>query len=262
MRWSQEAEAAISRVPFFVRRRVRKRVEEEAVRSGSRTVEVAHVNTCRDAFLHDMGKEVKGYQLETCFGQAGCPHGVAPDPDLVSKLEALLTAQDLNSFLKSRVQGPLKLHHEFRVTVADCPNACSRPQIVDVGIIAVQEPRVSDVTCTRCLECVSACAENAIILAAEALHPSIDRERCLQCGACVKACPSGTIVGGKEGYRLLLGGKLGRHPQLGTPLRRMLSSDEVLSVLEQCLLHYKRHNDKGERFGEILNRTGLSFLSA
>ena len=28
----------------------------------------------------------------------------------------------------------LKFHHEFRVTVADCPNSCSQPQIKDIGI--------------------------------------------------------------------------------------------------------------------------------
>ena len=30
MKWTSQAEEAISKVPFFVRRRVRKRVEEEA----------------------------------------------------------------------------------------------------------------------------------------------------------------------------------------------------------------------------------------
>ncbi len=77
MKWNQEAEAAISRVPFFVRRRVKKRVEEEAVRQGVGTVEMAHVVSCRNRFLKDMSSEVKGYQLETCFGSAGCPNRVA-----------------------------------------------------------------------------------------------------------------------------------------------------------------------------------------
>jgi hypothetical protein len=30
MKWTKEAEDAVSRVPFFVRKRVKKRVEEEA----------------------------------------------------------------------------------------------------------------------------------------------------------------------------------------------------------------------------------------
>lgn len=260
MKWSQEAEEALSRVPFFVRRRVRKRVEEEANRSGASMVEISHVTTCRNAFLSNMSKEVKGYQLETCFGQSGCPHRIAPDANVVAKLEAVLAAQDLKGFLKERVQGPLKLHHEFRVTLAECPNACSRPQIVDVGIIAVQEPLVSDATCTACLSCVEACAEGAIALDEEAQRPVIDTAACLLCGECARVCPSGTIHEGTTGYRVLLGGKLGRHPQLGTPLDRVLSADELVPVVEQCLLHYKTHSRKGERFGEVLNRTGLAFL--
>jgi anaerobic sulfite reductase subunit C len=260
MKWSEDAEAAISRVPFFVRRRVRKRVEDEAMRSGARTVEMTHVITCRNAFLRDMSKEVKGYQVETCFGQSGCEHRIAADTELVTKLEALLAAQDLKSFLGERVQGPLKMHHEFRVTVADCPNGCSRPQISDLGIVAVQQPLVSDAACTRCLSCVNACAEDAVILADDEPRPSIDPARCLMCGDCVRACASGTIVPGREGYRLLLGGKLGRHPQLARPLDRVLSATEILPAVEQCLGLYKAHNQRGERFGEILNRVGFTFL--
>jgi anaerobic sulfite reductase subunit C len=260
MKWSQEAEAALSRVPFFVRRRVRKRVEEDATRSGARTVDMTHVATCRNAFVRDMSKEVKGYQIETCFGQSGCEHRIAADTELVSRLEALLSAQDLKSFLKDRVLGPLKMHHEFRVTVADCPNGCSRPQISDLGIVAVQEPLVSDAACTGCRSCVNACAEDAITLADDAQRPSIDPAGCLMCGDCARACATGTIVGGREGYRLLLGGKLGRHPQLGRPLDSVLSATEILPAVEQCMCLYKAHNQRGERFGEILNRIGFPFL--
>ncbi|MFC1885383.1 PCP reductase family protein [Thermodesulfobacteriota bacterium] len=46
MKWTDEAEKAVSRVPFFVRKRVRKRVEEEARSSGDRKVRMEHVRTC------------------------------------------------------------------------------------------------------------------------------------------------------------------------------------------------------------------------
>ncbi len=73
MKWSEEAEAAVSKVPFFVRKRVKKRVEEEALRCGAKEVLLEHVHTCQKRFLNRMEDEVKGYQVETCFGPTGCP---------------------------------------------------------------------------------------------------------------------------------------------------------------------------------------------
>ena len=32
------------------------------------------------------------------------------------------------------------MHHEFRVSLSACPNACSRPQIVDIGLIGAVTP--------------------------------------------------------------------------------------------------------------------------
>ena len=74
MKWAREAEEAIARVPFFVRRRVRKRVEDEAERHHSREVTLEHVHACKQKFLKNMEDEVNGYQIETCFGPGGCPN--------------------------------------------------------------------------------------------------------------------------------------------------------------------------------------------
>jgi anaerobic sulfite reductase subunit C len=260
VKWSKEAEAAVSRVPFFVRKRVKKKVEEEAASQGSAVVTLDHVTSCRNRFMKDMDSEVKGFQIETCFGSGGCPNSVAPTADLVAQLEKLLHEQDLKTFLKERVRGPLKLHHEFRVTVSDCPNACSRPQIVDVGIIGAREACFSDEPCSRCESCVAACAEQGLSLSDDADRPVLDTARCVKCGACIKTCPTGSLIAGREGFRVLVGGKLGRHPQLGTELPGIYSAKEVPRLVARLLDHYKKHNEKGERFGEILNRTGLGFL--
>ena len=61
----------------------------------------------------------------------------------------LLESENLKEFLKERVKGPLKLHHEFRVSVSDCPNACSRPQIVDLGLIGALRPGPGEGACTE-----------------------------------------------------------------------------------------------------------------
>ena len=43
MQWTEEAEAAIKKVPFFVRKRVKIRVEKEAAEAGKKTVSLADV---------------------------------------------------------------------------------------------------------------------------------------------------------------------------------------------------------------------------
>ena len=254
MKWTSEAEGAVSNVPFFIRKRVKKRVEEEAERQGSLLVTLDHVQTCQQRFLQNMDQEVKGFQLEACFGPSGCPNAVAVDPDLVQKLEEKLEQRNLRSFLKEKVKGPLKLHHEFRVSLSTCPNACSRPQIVDFGIIGALRPRISDEPCTLCGACREACQEKAIALDETLNLPLIDPDRCLSCGQCLKVCPTGTLLEGGKGYRVLVGGKLGRHPQLGKELAGIHSEEELLETLDRTLDHYQKYNQKGERLGEVLKQ--------
>jgi len=259
MKWSKEAEAALSRAPFFVRRRVKKRVEEEAARCNAREVAMEHVRACQERFLTSMEQEVKGYQVEACFGPGGCPNR-AVNEDLAPDLEALLSRASLRDFLQRKVAGPLKMHHEFRVTVADCPNACSRPQIVDVGIIGAQQPATTTKECSRCGACVEACKEGAVEVPEDGPGPAVHTAACVSCGQCVRACAIGALACAAHGWRILVGGKLGRHPQLATELPGIYSRNEVLEIVQACVDHFKKHNTAGERFGDVLNRTGMDFL--
>lgn len=257
MQWSRAADEAISKVPFFIRKRVRKRVEEEAARSGASQIRLEHVNACRRRFLENMEDEVKGHQFERCFGASGCPNRAVAEDGLEENIRQLLEKRNLKEFLRERVKGPLKFHHEFRISVSDCPNACSRPQIVDVGLIGASRPRFTSAQCTDCGACVEACKEEALRLMENSAGPSIDEDRCLGCGQCIRVCPSGTLEEDRQGYRVLLGGKLGRHPQLGREVPGVFTEEQVLELLERCLDHYMTHNERGERFGEVISRVGL-----
>ena len=106
MKWTDEAEGAVSKAPFFIRKRVKKRVEEEAERQGSSLVTLDHVKTCQQRFLKNMDAEVRGFQVEACFGPTGCPNAVVVSPDLVRKLEDYLESRKLRDFLKERGPGP------------------------------------------------------------------------------------------------------------------------------------------------------------
>ena len=258
MKWEREAEREVRNVPFFVRKRVRRRVEEEAASRGDSRVTLEHVRACQQRFLNRMEEEVQGYQVETCFGPTGCPNRAVSWEGLAGKLEGILDGRNLREFLKERVPGELKMHHELRLSCSDCPNACSRPQIADVGMIGACRPRVTGEECTECGACVEACREGAVTIANGS--PVVDFATCLDCGQCIGACPSGSLAEGEKGYRIIVGGKLGRHPRLARELPGIHGEEEALGLVGLCLDHYRRHCREGERLGEILERTGTGEL--
>lgn len=261
MQWTDEAEAAVKKVPFFVRRKVRTRIEREAAGSGKATVSLSDVKATQARYLKKMSSEVKGYQLDACFGSSGCPHRAMVSEVLVEKIERVMADADLLGFLNSRVQGNLKFHHEFRVSIADCPNACSQPQIKDVGILGASTPAYTDVPCSACDACTEACKEHAVVLSENGEATAIDFQRCIHCGACLAACPTGTLKADKKGYRVLIGGKLGRHPRLARELSGIHDAETVVRMIADFLTFYKSHSTQGQRFAQLLTDADIDAFS-
>ncbi len=253
--WAPDAEKLLGRVPFFVRHRVRKKVEEEVTAAGRTRVTAADVEESKRRHLQRLSEGVKGYTLETCFGGSGCQNAVVTSTELVSRLEQLLDQADLLSFLRSRLGEQLKLHHQFRVTLADCPNACSQPQIKDIGIIGETQVNCDPDACTGCGECAGVCEESAIVLR-EGHLLGIDPGGCVRCGACARVCPTQALRRDDGGYRVLVGGKLGRHPKLAREFARGLDADQVVALVSRIVKTYKAEALGGERLGTLVNRLG------
>ena len=253
--WEPDAEQVLRRVPFFVRHRVRKKVEEDVAAAGRSRVTVADLEASKKHQLERLSEGVKGYTLETCFGGGGCQNAVGPSAELVSRLEELLERADLLSFLRNHLGEKLKLHHQFRVTLADCPNSCSQPQIKDIGIIGDVEIHCEAGACSGCGECAAVCEESAVTLDDDRLV-GIDCESCVRCGACARVCPTEALTTGRVGYRVLVGGKLGRHPQLARELARGLDADQVATLVSRIVEVYKADARRGERLGAVVNRLG------
>jgi len=253
--WDSEAEKTLRRVPFFVRKRVRTKVEEEVVAAGRNRVTKADLEESKRRQMKKLSEGVKGYSLEACFGSSGCDNSVVASADLVSDLENLLEKADLLTFLRSRLGDRLKLHHQLRVTIADCPNACSQPQIKDIGIIGQAQIAADPEECTGCGECETVCDESAIVLN-DGFLVSIDEDLCVQCAACARICPTEAISNPACTYRMLVGGKLGRHPQLAREFTRDLDADQVLNLVGSIVDYYKANAKSGERFGALINRIG------
>lgn len=259
MRWSDDALKEMERVPFFIRKMVKKRVEEFARQQGSELVVPDHLEACRQRFMKNQELEVRGHRLEQCFGAGDCANRVLGPTDIVERLEALLNGQDLKEFLKEQVSGSLKMHHEFRLSVSFCPNACSRPQIVDFGLIGAARPAVSEFQCTMCLACVDECREGAIVLD-KGPAPMLDDDRCLYCGDCVRVCSASTLKLETEGFRVMVGGKLGRHPQLAHELPGIFGEGDVMEIAGKIMDFYRSCSRNGERLGAVINRKGLELL--
>ena len=107
MEWTKDAENAVKRVPFFVRKKVRARVETQVAETGKKIVTLADVKTAQKRHLQTMSEEIKGYQIDTCFGPGGCPNRTVPSEKLLERIEKMIAAEDLLSFLKQHVPGDL-----------------------------------------------------------------------------------------------------------------------------------------------------------
>ena len=254
MKWSDEAEKTLKKVPFFVRSKVKKKVESFVMEKGKFSVDLDDVNELKQTFLSKGGmeKEIKGYEITTCFGSSGCPNSANSCTELAKDIEKIMEKEDILSFLKKSVQGDLKFHHEFRVTLSDCPNACSRPQIVDIGIIGASVPGLSSEPCSLCNSCVEVCDENAVLLDEENEKPIIDYDKCLMCKKCIKVCPTETILEKEKGFRVLLGGRLGRHPRLAMEMEGLKTHSQVIEIVKRSLKFYKTNSKNGQRFSHLL----------
>ncbi|MCK4767615.1 MAG: PCP reductase family protein, partial [Desulfobacula sp.] len=102
MKWSQEADRAIKKVPFFVRKKVKKKVENFVAQKKKTSVELADVNELKKKFLSKGGmeKEIKGYEVTTCFGGAGCPNTANSGTRLAKNIETIIEKENILSFLK------------------------------------------------------------------------------------------------------------------------------------------------------------------
>lgn len=206
-----------------------------------------------EPLLDKLSKAEKGYEVSGCFGLNSCPNALSSSKELLKSFEKILEEERITEFLKEKVKGPLKAHHKFRVCLAECPNACSQIHITDFALHGVVRVEINPKACSLCGSCLEVCEEGVIELTE--YGPKIDEERCVGCAHCVKICPEGALIEGFKGYKIYIGGKLGRHPRLASFLT-FAQPQEVLRVFKKVLTFYKNNNKKGERLGAIIERIG------
>jgi dissimilatory sulfite reductase (desulfoviridin) alpha/beta subunit len=195
-------------------------------------------------------------EVETlaCRAATGCRNSVGDVTQALERLQEVLERVDAPGLLRGKAgqrQGPLLAHHRFKVSVSGCPNSCSQPQIADFGLSAQLRPELDQALCIGCGACVEACREGAIVMPAGTAE--LDRDACVSCGACVRACPTEALTG-TAGWRVMAGGRLGRHPRLAHVLAEGAGLDEAAALLEELLRVWRDHGRPGERVGLTLER--------
>ena len=179
--------------------------------------------------------------ISSCVGLPRCPRANADTLALTREID--------NRFFDRDLPGKLK------IAVTGCPNSCAKPQVNDIGIMAVVRPRIIPKKCDSCGSCLRACKEAAISMGNHI--PRIDYAKCISCGDCIKACTLCASVEDRSGYSVFLGGKVGRHPRLAFKATSFSDEEEVLSIIEGSIKVFRDRGLRKERFGAFIERIGI-----
>lgn len=192
----------------------------------------------------------------TCGGE--CRFSLFVEKDFSSRVEKTINDSGWPDFLRKRYGDKINRHKAFSVSGAACPNGCSRPHIADIGLIRACVPVIDHENCIQCEECVRSCPDEAMEMVEGKIV--ITREKCLLCGVCANSCPAEVISCSRSGWRVLAGGRLGRHPRLGTELPGVYTSDEALGIIANGLRIWMDNYEERKRFGWVMDRIGYEKL--
>jgi dissimilatory sulfite reductase (desulfoviridin) alpha/beta subunit len=86
----------------------------------------------------------------------------------------------------------------------------------------------------------------------------LDREGCNNCGLCIGKCPFDAVPDGKVDYKVIIGGRWGKHIRIGTPLNDVFTKDEAMDIIEKTILLFKEKGLPGERLSTVIDRLGVA----
>lgn len=157
--------------------------------------------------------------ITACIGGVHCPKGNINTQELARKIE------------KEIYPSP----YHIKVSVAGCPNDCSKGHFTDFGIIGLTKPVYDAQRCIGCGMCVKACQDHATrVLSGNNGRVEKDTCCCVGCGECVLACPTGAWSRSpKPFFRMIIGGRTGKqYPRMGKTFVDFVTEDVVLAIMK------------------------------
>lgn len=166
-----------------------------------------------------------------------------------------------NRFYKGYRQ--VKLPHKFKIGVGGCPNSCVKPNLNDLGIVGQRLVEVDLDKCKGCKKCKieAGCPMKAAKVTDGKIF--VDSNICNHCGRCAEKCPFGAFSTYTQGYRVYIGGRWGKLTAAGRPMSKIFTNEEeVLAVVEKCILLFRDQGLPGERFATTIERLGFENAEA
>ncbi len=201
------------------------------------------------------------YTVKVCRGSEGggkCRFALFVSGDFAAGIEKVIQATGWPEFIEKEMGDKMRTHHRIKVYASACPNGCSTPHVADIGLIRACVPAFDHEGCIGCGECAASCPDDALEVVDGRVV--INREACLVCGRCIEVCPVEVISCVRSGWRVLIGGRLGRHPRLGMELPGVYTSEEALLLIDKAIRLYMDNYEYGKRFGIIFDRIGYESL--
>ena len=92
--------------------------------------------------------------ISVCRGIKGdCPFSLVGETEMVEDIERVARESAwAKASVRRNVSGSSH-HKRLKIAVSTCPNACSQPQIKDVGVVAIRVPTGIGANCTGCEQC-------------------------------------------------------------------------------------------------------------
>lgn len=188
--------------------------------------------------------------IVACPGSSVCRFGFSDTQALAAKLDKEFFGKDV----------PKK----FKIGLAGCMNSCSKPQENDIGFMAQGEPQLEPNLCISCTLCARVCEKVCArgkrlpaIIMDENKKPRYRKEFCFFEGDCIRVCPVNAWKIKRVGFAAFLGGKVGRFPMFGFKIGEFFTEKQVFEITKKAIETYNKIANKGERFGDAINRIGI-----
>jgi len=217
------------------------------------TIEIPHVNHDKvPSLLRSLEKTGVGLGAEhdevvnitTCPGTERCRLANIGTKEILDKLDRAHFGKGM----------PIRV----RIAVSACPNGCTSERLSEIGITGLRVPIRNEGKCTGCGTCAHTCKESAIVMVNGRF--TLDKNRCMECGMCIDSCPFHIIQGTVPHYLITVGGRRGRHPQLGRELIRVSSEESAVEVVNRVVDWIYRNAYSGKSLTDQLDAMDFSRL--